>query len=98
MRLPLFENPADHGAVIRQRDPSFLTKKELTYVRILDPEIYVPPGSGNLKAKGGLSPASTSQAKQRIEQGGRLCENVRIRLGAVFARANHSVKLDRSPI
>jgi hypothetical protein len=62
-------------------------------VRILDPKIYIHPGSGNLKAKGGLSPAHTSQASHRIKQG---VGHVRtFRLGAVIGRANQSVKVDR---
>jgi hypothetical protein len=32
--------------------PKFSDTKELANVRILNPEIYIPPGSGNLKAKG----------------------------------------------
>ena len=39
--------------------PKFSDTKELANVRILDPEIYIPPGSCDLKAKGGLSPAHT---------------------------------------
>ena len=31
--------------------------------------MYPTPGSGNVKAKGGLSPEHTSQAKHGIEQG-----------------------------
>jgi hypothetical protein len=63
--------------LIRQSDPSFLTKKQPRNVRILDPEISISPGSGNLKAKGGLTPIHTSDSIRRIEQGGGSCENVR---------------------
>ena len=61
-----------------------------TFESIILKFIY-PPGSGNLKAKGGLSPANTLWATHKIKQGGRSCESVRIRLGAVIGRANHSV-------
>ena len=37
-----------------------------TNVRILDPEIYIPPGSSNLKSKGGLAQAHTSLARARL--------------------------------
>ena len=91
MRPPLFGKPADQGAVIRQSDPSFLTEKQLANVRILDPEIYIPPGSCNQNAKGGLTPIHTSDSIRRIKQGGGSCENVRMRLEAVIGFANHSV-------
>ena len=41
--------------------PEFSDTKELLYVRILDPEIYIPPGTCNLEAKGGLSPTHHRQ-------------------------------------
>ena len=53
--------------------PKFSDTKELANVRILDPEIYIPPGSCDLKAKGG---AFASTHRHRIKQGDRSCANV----------------------
>lgn len=57
-----------------------------------------PPGSDNLKAKWGLSPAHTLQATHKIKKGGRSSENVRVRQGTVIGCPNYSVWVDRSPM
>jgi hypothetical protein len=47
-----------------------------TNVRILDPEIYIPPGAGNLKAKGGPFASTHVSGKSLDRARGRSCENV----------------------
>jgi len=60
-------------------------------VRILDPEIYVPPGPCILKAKGGPCASTHFTGMAQDHQGvpGGIWK--RSRLGAEIGRANHSV-------
>ena len=65
MRPSFFQNPTDQGAVIRQSDPRFTTKKKLANVRILDPVTHRRNGATDVRRTAGMTTTLGHQAMGR---------------------------------